>query len=258
MYSAKHGTIRLSDSISATRGGRSHPVENNRLQRIQALNPHIPIHSAFDDAFRPFGRVLAGFDFSELIGLMEHKDVPADGNVYVASDPELEHTSVRTAVQNNLYGAMDIQIGYCNGRNSTLNGLEYHKCSEINIAATDLVLLLGRVQDIRRNQYAAEQVLGFYLPRGTAVELYQTTLHFAPCKLADDGFKCIVILTRGTNEPLTGPVERVSEEDELLFMRNKWLLAHPERKALIERGAYPGIAGSNIEIRYDRQNWNEE
>ena len=46
---------------------------------------------------------------------------------------------------------MPIQIGYCNGPNSTLNGLEYHKSSEINIAITDMVLLLGKVQEVENN-----------------------------------------------------------------------------------------------------------
>ena len=43
------------------------------------------------------------------------------------------------------FGEMEIQIGYCNGHNSMLNALEYHKSSEINVAATDAVLLLGSI-----------------------------------------------------------------------------------------------------------------
>ena len=39
-------------------------------------------------------------------------------------------------------------IGYCNGHNSLLNAVEYHRSSEVNVAATDLILLIGMQQDI--------------------------------------------------------------------------------------------------------------
>ena len=41
------------------------------------------------------------------------------------------------------YGELPIQIGYCNGHNELLNAVEYHRSSEINLAATDAVLILG-------------------------------------------------------------------------------------------------------------------
>lgn len=47
-----------------------------------------------------------------------------------------------------LYGGMPIQIGYCNGHNHLLNAVEYHRDSEINIAVTDMILILGKEQDI--------------------------------------------------------------------------------------------------------------
>lgn len=226
-------------------------MKDTLLERIQSLNPKFSIYSVFSEQFKRYGSVLSGYDFTRLLSLMENTPMPEEGNIYVASDAELENAAVAETVRSNLYGDMDIQIGYCNGKNSTLNGLEYHKCSEVNIAATDLVLLLGKVQNIQNNQYAVEHVTGFYIPQGTAVELFATTLHFAPCKTADEGFKCVVILTRGTNEPLLENAKAIMPEDELLFMRNKWLIAHPERKILMDRGAYPGIIGENIELHYE-------
>lgn len=65
--------------------------------------------------------------------------MPGDSNL--ESMPEAELLS------NNIYGGMPIQIGYCNGTNTKLNCLEYHRDSEIDIAADDVVLLLGRQQD---------------------------------------------------------------------------------------------------------------
>lgn len=222
----------------------------DRLRFIQQLNSDIRLHSIDDGAFRLFGKVLTGYDFSEVIAVMNDIAVPEEGNCYLASVNELEATAVKEQLQSGIYGSMEIQIGYCNGMNSNLNGLEYHKGSEINVAVTDLVLLLGSVQDIVHNQYSVEGVQGFYIPQGTVVELYQTTLHFAPCKVWDSGFKCIVILPKGTNEPLTQKADEFTEEDKLLYMRNKWLLAHPERQMLIDKGAYPGINGPNLRVNY--------
>ncbi|WP_281888552.1 DUF4867 family protein [Paenibacillus sp. YYML68] len=221
-----------------------------RLQELRELNKELKLYSIHDEAFAPYGKVLDGYDWSGLLEALDQTAIPEDGNVYVGSAPELESFRLKEELAAGVYGGMDVQIGYCNGRNSTLNGLEYHKCSEINVGATDLVLLLGKVQSIRSNTFEAAKVEGFYIPRGTAVELYATTLHFAPCKVDAGGFKCAVVLLRGTNEPLPAEVSRTTEEDQLLFMRNKWLLAHPERKLLMDRGAYPGIDGPNIEVRY--------
>jgi hypothetical protein len=167
----------------------------------------------------------------------------------VASVPALEAFAVHEELSKGFYGEMPIQTGFCNGRNSTLNGLEYHRGSEIDIAASDFVLLVGRLQDVSDNHYPSEKVDAFFVRKGMALQLYETTLHFAPCKTDAEGFRCIVVLPRGTNEPLDNDKSRYG--DKLLFARNKWLLAHPDRKPLMEKGAWPGITGDNIEVKID-------
>ncbi|MGD6961241.1 MULTISPECIES: DUF4867 family protein [unclassified Fictibacillus] len=212
------------------------------------------IEHVSDDSFKSYGKVITGYDFTRLMNTMKQSTkIPEHENVYVASEPILEDDLVKKQIETYFYGEMPAQIGYCNGRNSTLNGLEYHKGSEINIAVTDLVLLLGKVQDIENNTFHSNNVRAFFIPEGTAIEIYETTLHFAPCKVQESGFKCIVVLPKGTNEPLeVAPAEREksTDEDHLLFMKNKWLIAHPDRKQLIEKGAYPGIIGDNIEVLF--------
>lgn len=220
-----------------------------KYEEIKRLNSRIRIREITDKAFMPYGKIIGGYDFTGMIACAEREtEMPEEGNLYVASAPELEKLAVRDELENNFYGEMPIQIGYCNGMNSTLNGLEYHIGSEIDIAVTDMVLMLGRLQDVVDNCYDANLVDIFYLPKGTAVQLYETTLHFSPCKTSSSGFKCIVILPEGTNTPLTR-TERLNRKDTLLFARNKWLIAHPERTPLIEKGAFPGIKGDNIEIK---------
>ena len=218
------------------------------FNELVKLNDRMLIRDVHDGSFVPYGKIITSYDFSDLMDYMEKETgVPDQGNIYKASVPELEQFPVKEKLENGFYGEMPIEIGYCNGQNSTLNGLEYHIGSEINVAVTDMVLMVGRLQDVVDDKYKAEDVDVFFVKKGTALQLYETTLHFSPCKTDQKGFKCIVILPKGTNEPLKN--DKAEYGDKLLFARNKWLLAHPERKPLMEKGAWPGITGENIEIK---------
>ena len=223
-----------------------------KIEALRKINKHLVIKEINDPSFSVYGTVVAGYDFSGMQTYMENDTpVPDEGNIYKASVPELESFAVYEQLSKGFYGEMPIQVGFCNGRNSTLNGLEYHIGSEIDVAITDLLLLLGRLQDVVDGKYPSEMVDAFFVPKGTALQLYETTLHFAPCKTSADGFKCIVILPRGTNEPLENDKSKFG--DKYLFARNKWLLAHPERKPLMEKGAWPGITGINTEIKISNE-----
>ena len=182
---------------------------------------------------------------------MSNIPVPDQGNKYVTSDEELENHGLNELIARNYYGSMDIQIGYCNGNNSNLGGLEFHKGSEINVAVTDMVLLIGHVNDMGHNSFNTNYLKAFYVPQGYAIEMYQTTLHLAPCKVTKGGFKCVVILPKGTNTPLN-PEEKI--KDPLLFKRNKWLIAHEEQKDFVSQGVHIGIEGPNVFVPYIEPN----
>ena len=220
------------------------------LETLNTVND-VPVISVFDPAFTSYGRVLEGYDFSQADAYMRGKtDIPENGNIYIPSVSELEELGIKSDVENTLYGSMPVQIGFCNGRNTTYNGFEYHKCSEINYAVTPFMLVLGHVWDIRYNKYDIQNAQVFFVPKGTAVEMYQTTLHLSPCRVCDEGFKDIVILARGTNTSLTEKIESTDPESVLLLQRNKWVIAHPEREPLIKQGAHPGVIGENKELFY--------
>lgn len=224
------------------------------LARLNAVND-VQVTAVTDPAFAPYGRVLGGYDFAEAIAWMEAEtQIPEDGNVYVASVPGLEALPVAGELERGLYGGMPIQLGYCNGRNTTINGFEYHKGSEVNVAVTDVMLFLGHTWEIRENSYRVEDARVFFAPRGTAFEMYQTTLHLSPCRTTDAGFKAIVVLPRGTNTPLdqrpVAPAGEGDPEAELLLQRNKWVIAHAEREPLVRQGAHVGLIGPNKELRY--------
>ena len=202
------------------------------------------IQKVTDPAFRKYGQVLEGYDFTGLIKEMKHTPVPEDV-IYVPSVEELEALDIMKDLQNKGYGGLPVQIGYCNGHNKKLNAVEYHRNSEINVAVTDLVLLIGHQQDIEPDHtYDTSKIEAFLVPAGTGIEVYATTLHYAPCHVNEGGFQCVVVLPKGTNTDLTFPTEKTGE-DSLMTAKNKWLIAHED--AQIE-GAFNGLKGENITI----------
>ena len=196
--------------------------------------------------FKAYGRVIEGYDVSGLMKAMESTPLP-EGVVYVASVPELEALSAAKERADGIYGQMKIQVGYCNGHNRKLNALEYHRDSEVNLAVKDLILLLGKQQDISEDfPYDTSKVKAFLVPAGTLIEVYATTLHYAPCEAGDEGFRCVVVLPQGTNMELDHrPVDRCGEE-KLLAARNKWLIGHEEGG--LDEGAWIGLTGENISL----------
>ena len=202
------------------------------------------IQKVTDSAFKKYGKVVTEVSFTEILKEMENTPLPEDV-VYVPSVKEMEDLPEAEEVCRKCYGGLPIQIGYCNGHNKKLNALEYHRSSEIDIAATDLILLLGCQQDIEEGGfYDTAKVEAFFVPAGCGVELYATTLHYAPCTATEGGFRCVVVLPKGTNEELTFETAK-NGENRLLAAANKWLIAHEEAKIA---GAFCGLKGENITL----------
>lgn len=205
----------------------------------------IQIKHVNDQAFKQYGKVITGaYELTALLEVMESVVLP-EGVIYEPSVEALEALPIAKEIASRFYGELPIQIGYCNGYNHLLNAVEYHRSSEINIAVTDMILLLGRQQDIAQDHtYDTKQIEAFFVPKGTMLEMYATTLHYAPCGVRGEGFKCIVILPKGTNLPLDQD-NRLQGEDPLLVAKNKWLIAHEE--AGVE-DAFVGLVGENISV----------
>lgn len=204
------------------------------------------IQKVTDSSFRAYGKVLEGYDVSRLLKEMEHTPLPNDDVIYVPSVEELEALPVKEELTSRAYGGLPIQIGYCNGNNNKLNALEYHRSSEINIAVTDAILLIGKQQDVEEDfTYDTSKVEAFLVPAGTAIEVYATTLHYAPCTAeGQDGFRVVVVLPKDTNTELTFPAGTAGE-DRLITAKNKWLIAHEDAKI---EGAFNGLKGENITL----------
>lgn len=222
----------------------------NTFEKLCALNPDIPFYTVHDPEFRTFGRVI-DFPAEKLMAVCEKAaEMPEEGSKYVPSMSALEAlTDECRAVQTVLRGEGSCQVGVCWGHSSLLNCLEYHRASEHNIAVSDMVLMLARQQDMEGFELDTKKVTAFYVPKGSVIEVYATTLHFCPCQVSDDGFRCIVVLPNGTNTPLDG--ERPEGGDgRLLWAKDKWLIAHEDNTPVLEKGAYAGLHGINYEIHY--------
>jgi len=210
------------------------------------------ILSVKDEEFKQYGRIVDNVDFSALVEAMKKTPVP-EVVVYEPGVKELEALSVAKEISDVVYGEMPVQIGYCNGHNSKLNALEYHRDSEINVAATDAILMLGLQKDVEADfTYDTSKVKAFMVPAGTAVEVYATTMHYAPCGVNGAGFQVSIILPKGTNYPLKANHAKVNSdgtapnEDALITAVNKWLIGHKEGG--LDAGSFLGLKGKNLDI----------
>ena len=203
------------------------------------------ILSVYDSAFKPYGRVVEGYPTERLVKALA--TTPCTDGVVNLPRVEVLHSAPNAAkIGVGLDGGMPYELGYCNGHNHLLNAVEYHRDSEINIAVTDLILILGKEQDITEDHtYDSSKMEAFLIPAGTTIEVYATTLHYAPCNVAASGFKCVVVLPKGTNTDITLE-EKHTPEDDLLFARNKWLLSHPDANIA---GSVAGIKGENLSVK---------
>lgn len=209
-------------------------------KEVKMKNSNLTIRKITDDAFKTYGAI-HNYEVSKVIQYMEqHVEIPTVGNTYSASEIGLESQPIIQKISKDLFGHLLTEAGPCVGHNKSLTGIEYHQGSEINIAITDCVLILGKRQDMVGNTYDGGKTEVFYVEKGQTVELYDTTLHYTPCKV-DDHFATVVILLKGTNEP-------IDEPEGILMKKNKWFITHTSMTEKIKAGNYPGVLGDMVEI----------
>jgi len=203
-----------------------------------------------DPAFRAYGRIVDGYPTEGILQALATTPLP-EGTAYEPRVESLHAAKDAEAVGTALFGGMPFQLGYCNGHNTKLNCLEYHRDSEFNLGTEDFILLLAKMEEIGEDGVLdTAKVRAFRVPAGVMVEVYATTLHYAPCHTDPaKGFRVLVALPANTNtdyRPAPGP----NAADNTLWARNKWLLAHPESSEAAA-GAFVGLRGENIDIAGD-------
>ncbi len=206
------------------------------------------IYSVYDPEFREYGQVVQGLEESvaEILEVLKTTPLPA-GVEYVPTDPALQVLPAATKISDHCFGGMPVQLGWCNGHNTLLNCLEYHRNSEFNLGTEDFILLLGRQQDIENGMYDTAKVQAFRVPAGVLVEVYATAMHYAPCHCDPaKGFQVLVALPWLTNTDRPA-ISNQNAEDEIMTARNKWLLPHPDSSEA-KSGVRVGLCGENIDI----------
>ncbi len=214
------------------------------LERLKRLNPELEFFRITDEEFKKYGKVL-DINTDEFVEICGKIQKPESGSSYLLSVNELENAKGASKIKDALFGGCDAQIGLCHGYSSQMNALEFHNSAEINVAATPLVLLLGLRYEMEGNEYDSKKIKAFYLEKGEAALIFGTSLHFCPCQVSDNGFSCVVVLPKDTNDVLD-----FKTDDKLLFKKNKWILCHDENNTLIDRGVHPGIHGINYMVKY--------
>ena len=204
------------------------------LNKLKELNKDIPFFHVNSEEFKPFGRVI-DIDATEIIEVGEKIEKPA-GSSYTPSLAEFEALEIAKTIKREFFGTLPSQIGYCWGHNNMMNATEWHTSSEVNIAVTDVVLILGHLWEVEDGKIDSSRFKAFYLPKGTVAEVYATSLHYCPCEVEKEGFGCVVCLPKDTNTAL-----EENCDDKLLRAKNK---------ALIEKGAVAGLTGTNYKINY--------
>ena len=214
------------------------------LSALKEKNPTLPLYDVTDPAFLRYGRIVS-LDTLEILAIADKIERPSGGAKYVAALPAFEELPIHGIIRESIFGTLPSQTGYCYGESHTLNATEWHHSSELNIAITPLILILGKRSDIQNGVLDSRDMKAFYLPRGVAVEVYADTTHYCPIQVEDGGFGAVVALPKDTNTPLDAPVS-----DPLLFAKNKWLLAHKDASAILAKGARAGIVGENYTVKY--------
>lgn len=215
------------------------------INELKIKNKELEIYDVYSDEFSSYGRIIEGLEIDEII--LEAKKIRNNGNGsnYEPSVKVFEKLSIAGEIKTKFFGETKIQVGYCWGNNNFFDATEWHTSSEINIAVTDLVIIVGHIWEVKNNTIDTSVFKAFYVPAGTVLECYATTLHYGPCEVQKDGFGWVVALPEGTNTELDGEYE-----DKLLWAKNKWLIAHVDNTQLIEQGAMGGVTGTNFEIKY--------
>ncbi len=206
------------------------------------------IYSVLDPEFKPYGQVVEGLEDAkeEILEALAKTPLP-EATGYVPTDADLQELPAAVEISEHCYGGMPVQLGWCNGHNTRLNCLEYHRDSEFNLGTEDFILLLAKQDEIENGILDTAKVKAFRVPAGVLVEVYATTLHYAPCHCdAQKGFRVLVALPWGTNTDRPA-MENRTAEDAYLTARNKWLLAHPDSDEA-KGGAKIGLSGENIDI----------
>jgi len=216
------------------------------LAELRQRNPGLEILEVTDPGFAMYGTIHHTVELPEMRRFLYAKEKTED-EFYVPCDDTLMEMEEAKQFKDDMFGQVPCQVGWYYGNGTKLNAIEYHKCSEVLYEYEPCILILGLLWDIKDDSLDTGTMKLFYVPANTCVELYATTLHYAPCRAGRGMVMQIVAQSMGTNTPLLKPADGYERENKYLLQRNKWVLVHPEAAKLIPDG-FVGLNGNNITI----------
>ncbi len=208
------------------------------IPKLKARNPELSFLTIDDDS-NLFRKIKLS---AEQIISLSDKIEDSKANQYIPSDVALEELDIIKTLEKEVFAELPIQAGWCYGANRFMNAFEWHKTSEVVVACSDCLLLLGDYKDIIDETYNSEKAVALVLEKGQAVELMPLTLHFAPLPI-EEFFKVAIILVKKTNLPLASGI------DGSRRAINKWMLVHADNIMGVLNGGKVGIIGENLNIK---------
>lgn len=217
----------------------------SRLEEFRKANPQYKILSVDDSAFNQFG-VVYHYDVSDVEKVMNQYKIPAKGSNYIASIPDLEATDTIKKIKRDIYADMPVDAGVTIGHSDNFTAFEYHQCSETNIMLNDVVMVLAKRQTLEEhgNIDPNREAKMFYVPKGTVIELYNDSLHYAPIQVTKAGYKVIVVVIHGTNSLLPKDVKSANPR---VVKKGKFQVVHASRKDKIAQGYQVALIGKLIQ-----------
>ena len=202
------------------------------------------IFSVTDPEFKPYGRVVTGLDTAkaEILAALANTPLPAATD-YVAEDAALQELPAAVEVSEHLFGGMPCQLGWCNGHNTYLNCLEYHRDSEVQSGYRRFCAVACQAGGNRGRQAGHRQRSRRSASR--QAHWWKSTPRRCTTRPAmwtqPKGTRVLVALPKGTNTAKPA-IKNDGGDDPQLWACNKWLLAHPD-SAEAKAGAYVGLVG---------------
>ena len=106
------------------------------------------IYRITDAEFAPYGKIIEGYAVQELLSALESETPLPDGCDYMPEEAAIQMLPAALTLEKVLFGGLPVQFGCCNGHNTKLNCLEYHRSSEILLGTEAFILLVSIEEEI--------------------------------------------------------------------------------------------------------------
>lgn len=186
---------------------------------------------------------------AEILAALANTPLPAATD-YVAEDAALQELPAAVEVSEHLFGGMPCQLGWCNGHNTYLNCLEYHRDSEFNLGTEAFILLLAKQDEMENGVLDTAKVRAFPRAGGRADRGLRHHAALLPLPRGPrEGLPRDGGAARGHQHRLPPP-RRAQPAGPPALGAQQVVIAHPD-SAPAAKGAVIGLTGENIDIAGD-------